>query len=60
MERIRNLNQLDIKLYKFASDLLKMRFEHLKSSDDSFKEHMDEVQKEQEFSWDDIEDEEYR
>ena len=60
MERIRNLNQLDIKLYKFASDLLKMRYEHLKASDDSFKEHYDEVQKEQKFSWDDIEDEEYR
>ena len=60
MEKIRNLNQLDIELYKFASDLLKIRFEHLKASDDSFKEHIDEVQKEQEFSWDDIEDEEYR
>ena len=58
MERIRNLNRLDIDLYEFAKDLLEKRFEHLKESDDSFQQHIEEVEKESVFSWDDIEDEE--
>ena len=59
IEKIRNLNQLDLELYKYAKILLKDRFDAMKESDESFEEHIDEVKKEKEFSWDDIEDENY-
>ena len=59
LEKIRNLNHLDLELYKFATILLKERFDLMKESDESFEEHIDEVKKEKEFSWDDIEDENY-
>ena len=59
IEKIRNLNHLDLELYKFATILLKERFDLMKESDESFEEHIDEVKKEKEFSWDDIEDENY-
>ena len=59
LEKIRNLNHLDLELYKFATILLKNRFDLMKESDESFEEHIDEVKKEKEFSWDDIEDENY-
>ena len=59
IEKIRNLNHLDLELYKYAQILLKDRFDAMKESDESFEEHIDEVKKEKEFSWDDIEDENY-
>ena len=59
IEKIRNLNHLDLELYKYAKILLKDRFDMMKESDESFEEHIDEVKKEKEFSWDDIEDENY-
>ena len=59
IEKIRNLNHLDLELYKYAKILLKDRFDAMKESDESFEEHIDEVKKEKEFSWDDIEDENY-
>ena len=59
IEKIRNLNHLDLELYKFATILLKERFDLMKESDESFEEHINEVKKEKEFSWDDIEDENY-
>ena len=59
IEKIKNLNNLDLELYKYAKILLKDRFDAMKESDESFEEHIDEVKKEKEFSWDDIEDENY-
>merc|ERR1719318_2548735 len=60
IEKIRALNHLDDELYKFAHQLLKNRFENMKVTDDSFEAHMQRLGKEKyEFSWDDIEDEDY-
>lgn len=60
IEKIRSLNHLDYELYKFAHQLLKNRFENMKVTDESFQAHMQRLGKEKyEFSWDDIEDENY-
>jgi len=60
IEKIRAINHLDNELYKFAHQLLKNRFENMKVTDDSFQAHMQRLGKEKyEFSWDDIEDENY-
>ena len=59
IDRIMNLNHLDLELYKFAKQLLEERFEAMKEGDESFEEHIDDVKKEKEFSWSDIEDENY-
>jgi len=56
---VRNLNKLDIELYKFAKRLLIRRFDNMKDNDDSFQEHLEEVEHEKEFSWEDIENENY-
>ena len=56
---VRNLNKLDVELYKFAKELLIRRFNEMKDNDDSFQEHLDEVEHEKEFSWEDIENENY-
>ena len=59
IDSIKNLNYLDMELYKFAQQLLSERFEKLWRSDESFQQHFQEVSKEKQFSWDDIEDEDY-
>jgi len=60
IEKIRALNYLDEELHKFAHQLLKSRFENMKENDDSFQVHMQRLGKEKyQFSWDDIEDEDY-
>lgn len=60
IEKIRALNHLDNELYKFAHQLLKNRFENMKVTDESFQAHMQRLGKEKyEFSWNDIEDEDY-
>jgi len=60
IKKIKSLNQLDEELYKFAHQLLKTRFEALKSTDDSYQDHIQRLDKEKyEFSWDDIENENY-
>jgi len=59
-QRILEINHLDVELYKFASSLLAKRFESMKDSDESYLEHMQRIKKEKyEFSWSDIEDEDY-
>ena len=55
---MRTLNHLDIELYNFARNLLEERFNEMKESDESYQEHLLDIQKEKyEFSWSDIEDE---
>ena len=58
IDKIRTLNHLDIELYNFARNLLEERFNEMKESDESYQEHLLDIQKEKyEFSWSDIEDE---
>jgi len=58
IDRIRALNHLDIELYNFARKLLQERFNLIKESDQSYQEHISNIEKEKyEFSWSDIEDE---
>jgi len=60
LDKIKALNHLDEELYKFAHQLLKNRFETMKVTDDSFQVHMQRLGKEKyQFSWNDIEDENY-
>jgi len=59
-EKILRLNHLDVELYKFAKSLIEKRFNSMKESDESFQDHMERLGKEKyEFSWNDIEDEDY-
>ena len=58
LEQIKNLNSLDLELYKFAKQLLKERFDTIKNEDDTYEDHI-KLHKDQEFSWEDIEDEDY-
>jgi len=59
-ERILSLNNLDVELYKFAASLLSQRFDSMKSQDSSYIEHWQRLRKENyQFSWEDIEDEDY-
>ena len=58
IDKIKNLNKLDLELYKFAKQLLKERFDAIKNEDDTYEEHI-KLHKDKEFSWEDIEDEDY-
>jgi len=40
LDKISQLNRLDEELYQFATQLLQSRFDHMKTSDTFFKEHM--------------------
>ena len=58
IDKIKALNHLDIELYSFAQKLLQERFNFVKESDESYDEHISNIEKEKyEFSWSDIEDE---
>ena len=58
IDKIRALNHLDIELYNFALNLLRERFKEMKNIDESYEEHISNIEKEKyEFSWSDIEDE---
>ena len=56
LDEIRKLNDLDIKLYEYAKELLEKRYEMLKKADDHFHEHFDNMGNVQ-ISFQDIEDE---
>nr|CAG4638753.1 EOG090X0E58 [Cyclestheria hislopi] len=43
LERIKQLNSLDLELYEFAAQLLERRFEKLKKRDHYFDEHWDDI-----------------
>nr|XP_027226491.1 heparan-sulfate 6-O-sulfotransferase 2-like [Penaeus vannamei] len=56
LERIKELNYLDIELYKYAKSLLHQRFKKMSNEDPHFQHHFDNMGHSQ-FSWSDIEDE---
>ena len=54
MEKIKERNNLDIKLYEYAKELLQKRYKLLSSHDPHFHEHFQSMGK-IEFNWEDIE-----
>lgn len=60
IKRIAEINHLDMELYNFATRLLLQRFKSMSDLDSHFSEHMDRLSQEKyQFSWKDIEDENY-
>jgi heparan sulfate 6-O-sulfotransferase HS6ST1 len=58
--KIEQLNHLDAELHRFATKLLQDRFQAMSDSDQHFSEHMLRLgQEKYQFSWSDIEDENY-
>lgn len=58
LERIRNLNKLDLELYEYARVLLQLRFDVTKANDPDYEEHFNNLGRlrKPEFKWEDIED----
>lgn len=53
LERIRELNRLDVELYEYAHSLLRHRFETLKAQDPHFDEHYENMGNIN-FSWENL------
>lgn len=53
LERIRELNRLDVELYEYAHGLLRKRFEMLKTQDPHFEEHYENMGNIN-FSWENL------
>jgi len=60
VQRIREVNSLDLQLYAFGEQLLRRRFKQLKALDRDFEDHYNYLgeEKGRHFSWDEVENEE--